>query len=782
MKPILKILLVEDNPGDAYLIAEMLSDTAGAVHYELHQVPLLSETLAYLAGHDTDLVLLDLGLPDSDGINTVTTLRGASSDIPIVVLTGNDDQKTGIAALQAGAQDFLVKGKIPAFHLARVLQYAVERHRSAKRLRESEQFLRSALDGLSAHIVIVDESGVILAVNRAWREFGAKNGADIEKMSPGNNYLSVCDGAAGMDADQAAAFAAGIRAVLAGREALFEMVYPCHSPQKERWFHGRVTSFPADGPARVVVAHENITKQRLAQIALLESKNKFHSIVDNIGIGVVLISPDMEVLEINQQIRNWFPETTGSPPLHCHDVFCITNAIEACQDCPVKRTLADGKIHRAVRENQGDKQNRTYRIVTSPIHNEAGRIIAAVQLMEDVTETLSAEKKLRQAQKLESLGTLAGGIAHDFNNILSAILGFTELALYKARQSGALEDNLREIHRAGIRATELVRQILTFSRKTETTARHPLRIDSIIRETMKLLRATLPTTIEIRLSIEKNCDYIIADPTQIHQIMMNLCTNASHAMEPGGGVLSIKLEPVELYPRFTEKNPGLIAGPHLKLSVSDTGRGMTPQIMESIFDPYFTTKDLGEGTGLGLSLVLGIVRECGGDIFVESEPGRGTTFTLYFPSLKEMDVRDRRSEEAPLSGGPERILVVDDEPAIQKVLQRTLEQLGYSITVEQDGVRALALVQNTAEAFDLVLSDMTMPKMTGSQLAVQLKTLYPNLPFILCTGFSKLISEEKAAEMGINALLIKPVSMKTLSETVRRVLDEAKEKPLRAMP
>jgi signal transduction histidine kinase/DNA-binding response OmpR family regulator len=771
----LEILLVEDNPGDAYLLRHLLPDTE-SVRYEFNCVTRVSEAIACLKEKETDLVLLDLGLPDSDGIGTVTALRGASSDIPIVVLTGTDDEKIGIAAVQAGAQDFLVKGKIPVSHLARVMQYAVERHRSQKKLRESEQFLRSALDGLSAHIAIVDDTGVILTVNKAWREFSVKNGAGTEKTGPGNNYLAVCDSAGEENAEDAAAFAAGIRAVLAGREPVFEMVYPCHSPHKPRWFNGCVTPFPADGPARVVVAHENITKRKLAQKALIESKNKVQSIVDNIGIGVALIGPDMEVLEINQQIRDWFPGAPLKLPFHCYDAFGLLYGSEACEDCPAKRTLADGKIHRAIRETRGEKKNRTYRIVTSPLRNDEGRIQAAIQMMEDITESVSVEKKLRQAQKLESLGTLAGGIAHDFNNILSAILGFTELALDKTPKPGPLEDNLREIHRAGIRAVELVRQILTFSRKTEPPVRGPLRIDLILKEALKLLRATLPTTIEINLSIEKNRDCVIAEPTQIHQIIMNLCTNASHAMGPEGGVLSINLEQVVLDRQFTEKNPGLIPGPYLKLSVSDTGCGMTPEIIESIFDPYFTTKDLGEGTGLGLSLVLGIVRECGGDIFVESTPGKGTIFTLYFPSVKEADVKNRLPEEAPVPVGRERILVVDDEAPILKLLQRSLEQLGYHITTEQDGARALALIQNTTEAFDLVISDMTMPKITGSQLAAKLKVLYPDLPFILCTGYSKLMTEEKIAEMGISALLIKPVSIRKLAETVRRALDAAKKK------
>jgi signal transduction histidine kinase/DNA-binding response OmpR family regulator len=773
MNATMKLLLVEDNPGDADLLREMLPET-GTVQFEIDCVSRLSDALAYLKENEIELVLLDLGLPDSSGITSVRTLKKEFPDTPIVVLTGMEDETIGIASVQVGAQDYLVKGKTPAYHLSRVLRYAVERSRAEKRLRESGQFLRATLDALTAHIAIVDENGVILAVNNAWRKFAIRNGAQIENTCEGANYLATCDIVDAEDAAQAVGFATGIRQVLAGGSDCFEMEYPCHSPEKKRWFHGRVTPFPGKASQGVVVAHENITLQKQAEKALLASENKFRSIVDHIGIGVLLIGADMQVIEINQQIQNWFPDVPKTAPFLCQDFFQAACGDHSCDDCPTKRTLRDGLVHRSVHHNTATKQGRSYRISAFPLRDEAGDIAAVIQTIEDITEALSFEKKLRQAQKMESLGTLAGGIAHDFNNILSSIMGFTELALDKVPPDTLLQDNLQEVYLAGIRATQLVRQILTFSRQTEAEY-YPLRIDLIVKEALKLLRSTLPTTIEIQLSIHKPMDFVLADPTQIHQIVMNLCTNASHAMEPKGGVLSIGLEQVTLDQQLADSQLDLLSGAYILLTVSDTGCGMTPEIMESIFDPYFTTKDLGEGTGLGLSLVHGIVKGCGGDISVASRPGEGTCFRIYFPSVKEASHPDRSPREAPLPRGTEKILVIDDEPPILKIMKRSLEQLGYQVTTENDSTKALTLIQSSPKLFDLIVSDMTMPKLTGDRLATAVKAISPALPFILWTGYSKSMSENKAVELGISALLTKPVSQVTLAREIRRVLDETKK-------
>jgi signal transduction histidine kinase/ActR/RegA family two-component response regulator len=413
---------------------------------------------------------------------------------------------------------------------------------------------------------------------------------------------------------------------------------------------------------------------------------------------------------------------------------------------------------------------RTWRILGCPVKDDAGLIVSFVEVAEEISDRLKMEEQLRQAQKMESLGTLAGGIAHDFNNILSAILGYAELALQEAKSEAGLSDFLKQIYKAGERAKELVRQILTFSRRGDTQLR-PLRIELIVKEALKLLRSSLPTTINIIQKIEPDLDPILADPTQIHQIIMNLCTNASHAMFPEGGELIVSLEQAELGRETFRRLVDLKPGNYLKMTVSDTGCGMTPEIMAAIFDPYFTTKDLGEGTGLGLAVVHGIVQEYGGDIRVHSEPGKGTTFSLYFPTIEAKAKVSHQDETDLLPGGDEHILVIDDEPSILKVMQRNLANLGYRVTTEGDSRHALALFTEDPTAFDLVLTDMTMPKMTGDRLAQAILSIRPDIPIVLCTGYSRLIDARQAEAAGIRALMIKPIGQKNLATEIRRLLD-----------
>ncbi len=369
-------------------------------------------------------------------------------------------------------------------------------------------------------------------------------------------------------------------------------------------------------------------------------------------------------------------------------------------------------------------------------------------------------------------GTLAGGIAHDFNNILSAVMGFTELAMYKVEKGTSLQDNLQEVLKASVRARDLVKQILTFSRQAEYEQK-PIQVKLIVKEALKLLRSSLPATIEIRQNI-KSDSLVMGDPTQIHQIMMNLCTNAHHAMQAKGGVLEVSLIDEELDLVSAAGYPDLKPGHYLQLTVSDTGYGMRPEVMEQIFDPFFTTKGLGEGTGLGLSVVHGIVKNHGGDIHAYSEPGKGTIFKVFFPAVERLKEPGPR-EERPVPVGTEHILFIDDDPSLAKMGHQILESLGYKVTSRTSSVEALQLFWVKSSNFDLVITDMTMPNMTGPDLATEIIHIRPDTPIILCTGFSSSINEEKALAMGIRAFVMKPILRRTIAETIRMVLDQKKE-------
>jgi len=389
----------------------------------------------------------------------------------------------------------------------------------------------------------------------------------------------------------------------------------------------------------------------------------------------------------------------------------------------------------------------------------------------DISKIKQLETQLQQAQKMEAIGTLAGGIAHDFNNILSAVIGFTELALDDVVKGTLLYDNLQEVLIAGHRAKDLVKQILTFARQSDAEVK-PTKVGTIAKETLKLIRSTIPASIEIKQNINSD-SLIMANPALVHQIFMNLFTNANHAMEDEGGVLEINLADVELDSAFTRLHSELKPGDYLRLSVSDTGTGISPNSIGLIFEPYFTTKELDVGTGMGLAMVHGIVKGYGGEITVESEMGKGTVFTVYLPiTKKRIDKKSYPMEGLPL--GNERILFVDDEFPIVKMNNQALESLGYKVTTRTSSIEALELFRSKPDDFDLVITDMTMPNMNGDHLAGELMKIRPDIHIILSTGYSKKISDERAAEIGIKAFAMKPISKIELAKTIRKVLDEPK--------
>ncbi|MEN6474023.1 MAG: response regulator [Syntrophaceae bacterium] len=391
----------------------------------------------------------------------------------------------------------------------------------------------------------------------------------------------------------------------------------------------------------------------------------------------------------------------------------------------------------------------------------------ASRLKEIEEESKRLQTRLMQVQKLEAIGTLAGGIAHDFNNILSTVLGYTELAKLKLEQGQAIAGELDEVLKAGIRARDLIRQILTFSRQADIQ-RTPLEIVPLIKETVKFLRASLPATIEIRQDLKASHGLILADPTQIHQVLMNLCTNATHAMQ-GEGRLEIRLSELNLDQEASLTYKGLLPGRYLRLSISDNGRGIPREIIDKIFDPFFTTKERGEGSGMGLAVVHGIIADMHGAITVASQPGLGTTFHVLFPAL-EGKADTHAYKPATLRKGHGRILFVDDEEGVLASGQGILEHLGYEVEAFDSAPAALEIFARDPKAFDLVLTDMTMPKMTGLEFAAQLRKIRPRVPIMLSTGFSVVLSEEMIARLGIQALIMKPLVAGELAEAVYHAL------------
>lgn len=401
----------------------------------------------------------------------------------------------------------------------------------------------------------------------------------------------------------------------------------------------------------------------------------------------------------------------------------------------------------------------------SASNEQLSQNVSALKLSE--AERSRLELQLRQAYKMEAIGTLAGGIAHDFNNILSSVLGFTELALDGIDPDCDLYEYLQEVYVGGKRARELVKQILTFARQTAEKPQ-PVQVYCVVKEVAKLLRSSIPTNIDIQTEIQSEA-FIMGDPINIHQIIMNLATNASHAME-SGGILTISLDEQFVSGDSNHRLTHLTPGNYLLLAVTDTGTGISTDIIESIFEPYFTTKDGGHGTGMGLAMVYGIVKKYQGEIIVDSEPGKGSTFSLYLPITEKRSISPHY-ESIDLPRGEERILIVDDEYPIARLLGQILDGLGYQVIIEGNSKTALTLFQRDPDAFDLVITDTMMPDLTGDELARELLSLKPDLPIIICTGFTDRIDPATIADIGIRKMMYKPILKKELARTVRNVLD-----------
>ncbi len=494
------------------------------------------------------------------------------------------------------------------------------------------------------------------------------------------------------------------------------------------------------------------------------------SVVDQAAEDVIITDPRGVINYVNPK----FEEITG---YSSREVIGKTPAIlkstkhDTISFKDIWRTITAGHVWQGHIWNRTKSGKEILQDVTiKPILDSDKNVTGYASVRRDITKQREREQQTRQSQKMEAIGTLAGGIAHDFNNILSGILGYAELAKYDVENSPKTLQKLDNIISAGQRATALVSQILSFSRSQKTTPT-PVSPQLIGREVLKLLRASLPANIEIEQNFNSEF-HVFADPVNIHQVFMNLCTNAGHAMREEGGKLTVIIEDIFLNKAQAEDYIGLKHGKYIKISVQDTGKGIPDEIQKQIFDPFFTTKIRGEGTGMGLSVVHGIVKDLEGTILLHSKIGKGTSFEVFLPAIDETTNIPTIAGTKALPGGTERILFVDDEEMQANLAKESLSRFGYKVTVFTNSLDAFKHFLNNADDYDLIITDMTMPVMTGDIFTQEIHQIKPELPVIMFTGFSEIMDAEKARALNIKALVYKPVIKEKLLKTVRKVLDE----------
>ncbi len=659
-----KILIIEDETPIRLNVAAYLNDFG----YQTVEAENGRIGLEVFRREAPDLILLDLRMPEMDGLKVLSVLAVEAPDTPSIVVSGTGKIDDAIEALRTGAWDYVLKPIRDMQVLLHAINKALER---AKLLQE----------------------------NRRHQE-------NLEELV---------------------------------KERATELV-------------------------------NEINERRNAEKALRASEERYRTLIDTAREGVWVLDTDACTTFVNRQMAGMLGYTSEE---------MVGRSMYDFLDDAHKAVLKEKLVRR--KAGHGEQYDQLFRhkdgseicgiVNASPLFNAQDEVVGSFGMITDVTERMSLQKRLQQAQRMEAIGTLAGGIAHDFNNILGAIIGYGQLIKFDLpKDSSQSLRYLEGVLKAADRAKNLVQQILTFSRQAREE-RKPLLLVPIIKESIKFLRASIPTSIEIRLHLESETSVVLADPTQMHQVLMNLCTNAAQAMGNESGVLEVALSDVDIEYEADELALGKQSGPYIRLAVSDTGEGILPENVERIFDPFFTTKDLGQGTGMGLSVVHGIVRSHGGTIRVTSEPGKKTQFEVLLPRHELEPIETEIHNSATLARGTEKILVVDDEESIVDILKQTLLYLGYKVEGEYSSLNALETFRSEPAGFDLVITDMTMPGLTGAKLARELMDIRPDIPIILCTGFSDKISTEEAKAIGIRELLLKPLDTASLADKVRKVLN-----------
>ncbi len=803
----LTILAIDDNRDNLTTLKAVVSDRLPGTRILTAQDGRQGIELAL--AEDPDVILLDIVMPGMDGYAVCGKIKGNSllETIPVIFLTAiRTDQESRFKALEMGAEGFLAKPFDEVELIAQITVMAkirkanrreqqekvqlaalvaertqelekelAERRRAEEAFVESNERFLSLADNIPGYVAYVNANTLRYEfVNVAYeKSFGIPRekiiGSHVKEILGETKYQFALE---------------FINAARQGRAIFYENTFDLVSGQS--WLQVAFSPvFDTNGDVvSLVVLSFDITDRKRAEQALSESESRYRRITEGLADYQYTVRVENgRALETKHSpaclmVTGYSAEEFAADPYLWFNMVTPDDRLVLIDR--VQQVLAGQNIppleHKIIRKD-GELRWVSDSIIC--YRNTSGVLLSYDGVVKDITERKRSEEEkkhlqaqLQQAQKMEAIGTLAGGIAHDFNNILGAILGYAEMAREDSAAGSVTAGDLDQVIKAGNRAKELVKQILAFSRQTKAQ-QIPLQPAAIVKESIKLLRSSLPTTIVIQQDIDPDLNMVVADPTQIHQILMNLCTNAYHAMEETGGILSISLKNEVLSQVALDGHPDIQPGNFIHLSIGDSGPGIAPEIQERIFDPYFTTKEVGKGTGMGLAIVHGIVKSYGGFIVCRSVIGEGTVFDIKLPAMTEPSV----PEAKPVTINPvgnERILFIDDEKILTEMAQSMLQRLGYTVTICTSSLEALAIFQSQPDAFDLVITDQTMPGMTGLDLSRRMLQIRPDLPIILCTGYSSQVSEEKARSAGIRGFALKPLAKKDIAALIREVLDRGK--------
>lgn len=613
---------------------------------------------------------------------------------------------------------------------------------------------RELIEAIPLPLFFLNVDGTFVGSNEAFTRFIGKTDVEVRDLGV-YNLLSTDNGAKHEEADR----------ILMKRGSVkpFEGEAFGAKASRHSVIYRKSLVHDADGNLTgIVTIIVDLTDLKAVEDALVASESQKKAILDGFPGIIALFDKNLSAIWVNETIRRSDPMPIGKL---CHEIICKKK--ERCNECAVPQSVETGEvkigIQRVTSEESGEEL--FYEVIGTPVKNAAGEVVSVIVIAREVTERFKLEKQLRHAQKMEAIGTLAGGIAHDFNNVLTPIMGYSEIIKMKLRQEGfkneTITEYLGEILKAGKRAKNLVEQILAFSHSTEQKESLQF-IHPIVKEVLKLMRLTLPSTIQINQEIDEKCWPVSVDPVQIHQVLINLCTNSYDAIGNNHGKLIVILKKAETR---SEQD-----GEWVELSVEDTGSGMSRDLRERIFEPYFTTKEKSRGTGMGLALVHSIVVRHGGRIEVESEENVGTTFRVFLPAAEEATKLDYIVSSGELVIGEGHVMLVDDDAQVVQVTSELLQNLGYQVSGWTSPLEALKHFRTNPDSFDLLLTDLTMPNLTGVELSTEIKKIRPDLPVILFTGYSERLSRDSASDAGIDEFCMKPVSLRDLSRTVGRLI------------